>query len=1196
MSSLSGSSPDPLHLASSPISAHTFTRRRSVAPAIHSSGTPVPRHSPSKSFLMDAGDSRIKVTVQSVHGSASQSPSKRPSSRTTTIPLRTGESSPVARRKRLPTPAAHLDESDIFRRSLRKRTGPPIESPRHSARNHRFHLDSAVEEEEYMPQFSQPARDSRAPSAAMFSEQSVPSSEIRRRRSLYPMRNQRNKRLSTAREELDDALQNALSEREGWSDALHSERGGELTSANEDFTMITGESLASIKASTTMLSGHDEGENSHVSVEHLTSSPPKVAYPDLTEQANHAKTPLDGEDQDAMRWKSTGPTVSQLDLRRSEDREDHNDLEDGSQGKYEEDSAEEEDVEAVGEDDYDDYDDGPDPVVEDIPPTTYDERQSSHHKSPTPQPGTRTTEQDASLGAQNPAEHGEEPADEVEDDDIWAEEASREIEESAASHRPLHSTTISVPPIFNESIISHRPKPATTVNTPPVPAEQPDQRRKRSRLPRTWRQNNGVDSSYTDSTGLSNERTTLEQSQENLARRGSGDDSGRSSGVLTPPSTDDDEARQKDASFQEPVIKQEPVADGEEEMFDDNGDQEDDDDEMADEEADEEVEQQDDGHGSEDEEGDISGFTNPNAADTQLEAHHRFGQYDESPEKQEDELASPLSDASENGEDTGFFWQTNLPSVYKRERPRPQQRKPIDLSAILRMDSSKVEDAPSKAENANSENNSQPQTQPNQPNGRHSPLRMRPVNGKVSSTPSGNATGRLLNTPLRKSLLRSSKAMDAMDSPQKHSPVQTERHKAQPVSRVEETQVTATDESFASKDSDQRQLLEDLKLGTPSPKKPAAERLAVLRDDDHARENSRSQGMEPSSFQQTEPSENWPEHSYEENLNIASPQRINVNFNDSTLSYQQHQQQQPSLLQPRNPVRPLFDRNINAPVLKPSFPATTKQTQDPSIGESFLTNDEATTTTSTHQEQGQENEGVFSRLNTTFWSAVARPQKPPPTPHPSTRTTEQTISLSLRASLRSRYGVLPNSHPWTMHHMRTLHRLLNSLESGRRDSIVPTHTPLPTHLRKILNTDRKDATGRLWRCESSHTYVVQAFLQLLVDPALYRSMQNGEVDWLGDAQAAHLRGTMGGRDGGEVCFKSIKPKRGAIAWDWVLECLGCCVRANLETGVRGFEMREGEAEVEMEKGSRDVEFSVMGDGEGDGRVRMWFERERGVVG
>jgi hypothetical protein len=85
-----------------------------------------------------------------------------------------------------------------------------------------------------------------------------------------------------------------------------------------------------------------------------------------------------------------------------------------------------------------------------------------------------------------------------------------------------------------------------------------------------------------------------------------------------------------------------------------------------------------------------------------------------------------------------------------------------------------------------------------------------------------------------------------------------------------------------------------------------------------------------------------------------------------------------------------------------------------------------------------------------------------------------------------------------------------------------------------------------------------------------------------------LRGEMGGRPGSDVCFKTLKPKRGLIDWEWVVECLGCCVVSNVEMG-----MSRVKVNVEREGTVRDVEMSVMGDGDGNGRVREWFERSSG---
>ena len=1010
---------------------------------------------------------------------------------------------------------------------------------------------------------------------AMYSEQGVPSSEIRRRRSLYPMRNQRYPRLSAARDDLDDALQAAIGgtsvasssdvEQDKYlaSDGAGAGVSGELTTANEDFTMITGESLASISF---RASGTRVGDVSHVDddeemedarVEHLTSSPPrKGLYPDLTEQAEQAKSPMPGRSEHAMEWNYTTHRTSQHD---------------SPQARI---------AEAI------------DGTLEDVMDSTEvvmeEEEAPVYHHSPTPQPSVSKSpdEQEASTGAPNPAD---EEACEV-DDDIWAEEASRDIDDSAMTA----TTTTSRAQRSLRTRAPNDQKPNTTNDAPPIFSEQPDPPR-RAKLPRTWRQTSGVDLSYNDSPARPEEgdksgthRTSKSQRQPEAptAQRLSGDEaeSGRSSGVLTPPTTDDDDSGRKlaERSEREQGTTKERAIEIEE------GQEEEEEEEQQERDVDEVASNQ-------DEEEEISGFTNPGAADTQLEAHHRFGRQQDSVEVDDDEgsVASPHSESGsgeetpgESGEDTGFFWQSNMPQVYRggREKPKPQPRKEVDLSAILRMDSSKVEDAePAETHvpRAKPAPRSYSEQAPNKMTftvHRKPPvIAARPNRPAVSPNA---AKGNILPSPLRRSLLKSSKALDGGDAVSRKAT--RDVIPQEPESRVEETQLTVTDDSWASKASDERQLLDETRATTPVAKRPAHERLAVLREDSHV-SRSDVEG-EDVSYEETETTfkNSWPEQSYEENLNIESPQKIDVNFNDSTLSFQQQQHPRPQAnpLAPRGPIKPLFEKSANAPIPKPSYsiPAPPqKQHLSPSSPSITLVGYKP-------KPPQQENEGVLNRLSTTFWSAITRSQGPPPTPAPSARTTEQTISLSLRAQLRSRYGVLPNTHPWTMLHMRTLHRMLNSVESGRRDSIVPTHAPLPAHLRDIIDEGRLSATGRSFRFEKPHASVVQAFMQLLVAPSLFQSMEKGEVEWLGDAQAEHLRGEMGGRLGSDICFKTLKPGKGLIGWEWVVECLGCCVVSNVEMGMR-------RVEVERVGTVRDVEMSIMGDGEGDGRVREWFERE-----
>ena len=1080
----------------------------------------------------------------------------------------------------------------------------------------------------------------------MFSEQSVPSSEVRRRRSLYPMRNQRSQRLSAARDDLDNALQAAIggtsvaSSDAGQDDYMRSDyvgagAAGELTTANEDFTMITGESLASIsiKANETMLgsAARDEDDEQEVQAQHLTSSPPeKVMYPDIADQADEAKTPMPDKNHENMNWKPTGPEVKRLDLHDMHlDHDISQSIEQGSDLH---------EVIVIADDD----DEKPGSV--DPTPTA-----ETHYprSSPKPQGSARkfAGPEDVTMGAANPedgkegeneelhayADEAAEPdAAEDADDDIWAEEASRDIDDSA-----ITTTTTTRSHTFPRARVVEKPATTTTTTAPSAPLEKPDPSR-RARLPRTWRKAGGGDSTFADSSTLSNNtsnnaldqsRAIINRPEAQLAQRTSGDEaeSGRSSGgsgVLTPPSTDDDDSRRKlehtktndKSGAHDPETSETEPSTNPDTKTQQSVDQEDD-----------KMEDEDDDDDDDDDEGDISGFTNPGAADTQLEAHHRFGrQYtsdeeddeeaeeeeaedeeqedEEAAEEREAEIAGPVpklvsnaSSPGKGGEDTGFFWQSHLAQVARsgKEKPKPQSRQPVDLSAILRMDSSKVEDdelIQTRKPDPRPTTLDQSRTRSNRQifNVHRKPTLVATRPRQVEKSPDV-ANGHLLPSPVRRSLLRASDVTDSGENAQRPF-VRRLTHLA-PEPRVEETQLSVTEDSLASKDADQRQLIGEMRATTPVAEKPAHERLAVLRE---ASQPVQVNGMSvDGSYEETDTTfkNSWPDQSYEENLNLESPQKIGVNFNDSTLSFRNEQQQHRprlNLLAPRGPIKPLFDKPTSAqPARASDFPiAKHNLSSEPANFTPVGAQRQAPITT-----QQQENEGVFARLSTTFWSAVARSQGPPPTPAPSARTTEQTISLSLRAQLRSRYGVLPNSHPWTMAHMRTLHRMLNSLQSGRRDSIVPTHAPLPAHLKEIIDEGRLSATGRSFRFEYYHACVVQAFLQLLVTPTLYQSMEKGEVEWLGDEQAAHLRGEMGGRPGNDICFKTLKPKRGLISWEWIVECLGCCVVSNVETGVRRVAVN-----VEREGTVRDVEMSVMGDGQGDGRVREWFERDGVRVG
>jgi hypothetical protein len=792
----------------------------------------------------------------------------------------------------------------------------------------------------------------------MFSEQSVPSSEVRRRRSLYPMRNQRSQRLSAARDDLDDALQAAIggtsvasadSERDDYisSDGVAAGAPGELTAANEDFTMVTGASLASIsfKANATMLedAAHEEHndedlEDDHVQGEHLTSSPPqKVMYPDITEQVDEAKTPMPERNHDTMNWKPTGHEATRHQLYDVQENDEISiSIEHGS--------------------------DPHDPiVVDDMEPETRNSSPTaethSRHSSHMSQDSARKSviQEDATIGAPNPededemeqddesqdehASDGHESMEVVEaDDDIWAEEASRDIDDSAVS---IATTR----PHGSQRIRESKTQVANTSTTAPptVVEEKPDPPR-RAKLPRTWRQAGGADSTYADSSVISrpakNEiqdqsQTAVDQTEAPPVQRTSGDEgeSGRSSGVLTPPSTDDDDSRRK---LHDAVAKDQDARSGrtvEKELVEEDAMDED---EVSDRDEEE-------GEKDEEEEEDISGFTNPGAADTQLEAHHRFGRQhgseEEDEEEQGEDIVSPISESGstpdESGEDTGFFWQNNLPSVYRngKEKPKPQRKKPIDLSEILRMDSSKVEEVEPVQASKPALKSAPAGSQPGRPvfSVRRKPAVVATRTRPVQLEPE-NDNGSILPSPVRRSLLRSSKALDSNEP--KQPPVIRKPAQTAPEPVAEESQVTVTDDSLASKAGDQQQLLGEMRAATPVAKKPAHERLAVLRE---ASQSTQFGAMSNDiSYEETDTTfkNSWPDHSYEENLNIASPQKINVKFNDSTLSFRDEQHQhhsRPNLLAPRGPIKPVFEKSTNAQFAQPSAPKQNLSSGPPTI-------------------------------------------------------------------------------------------------------------------------------------------------------------------------------------------------------------------------------------------------------------------------
>ena len=311
-----------------------------------------------------------------------------------------------------------------------------------------------------------------------------------------------------------------------------------------------------------------------------------------------------------------------------------------------------------------------------------------------------------------------------------------------------------------------------------------------------------------------------------------------------------------------------------------------------------------------------------------------------------------------------------------------------------------------------------------------------------------------------------------------------------------------------------------------------------------------------------------PDHlrSYEENLNLDSPTKIRVNFND-TMSFSKDVDQTSSwLAEPRR--RPtLFD--TNAPAQRPSQP-------QPGSGARPLSVHAPELTLADKQQAQVSGTGLFSKLSTTLWNAVVRPSGPTEVyaqshaqVHAQSRASapapviqqlqnlgDDSFTLTLRSQLRGRYGVLSERFPWTMAHQRTLHRMLNSVCSGRPDTLIPRKGRLPRELEKSINAICTSVTGFRWVFTKDQAYVVHSFMHTLVAEDLVTDMKDGEVEFIGDETAMAIRGYLDPERHGDDHVWTLKrghPKtvvgyvdkqKGKILLDFVIKALGDCVLSN----------------------------------------------------
>ncbi|KAJ9631934.1 hypothetical protein H2203_000335 [Taxawa tesnikishii (nom. ined.)] len=218
------------------------------------------------------------------------------------------------------------------------------------------------------------------------------------------------------------------------------------------------------------------------------------------------------------------------------------------------------------------------------------------------------------------------------------------------------------------------------------------------------------------------------------------------------------------------------------------------------------------------------------------------------------------------------------------------------------------------------------------------------------------------------------------------------------------------------------------------------------------------------------------ERSYEENLNRNSTVRVAVNFNDSTLDS--------SLLVPKKAYSPLFGNVPDSRRPPASAPAEPEQSS-----------------------------GIFSRF-TSFWSTAAKPASKPAVlldgiSEASTRSSDKSSPLihgipDTTLRLRRKYGLLPDVFPFTYRHVRTLHRMMNSSRFHALTCIIPRSGPLPAALAALPGAKKTNSLGQEFTWDEPSLQVVAGFMSLLL-PAAER-MRLGEAGEWGDEQARAFKG------------------------------------------------------------------------------------------
>ncbi|KAF7191138.1 hypothetical protein HII31_07498 [Pseudocercospora fuligena] len=1159
------SSPDPIILPSSPLSGRKTNNVRSTRKSSPIKRTA--RASPSKSMILDtpqAGEAspwRIKVTVQAEPRDGS--PGKK-TTKTMTVPL---ESPIKGRRSSSPTKKPTPKKPTPAKKRGRKRKGSPIKEQRSAPQlraqeevQPELDLEPAIVDDDLPPPSQTPPR--RA------------SGRLARLSAQWSNGTGRTKRLSMAREELDQALQDAM--------GPGCEGLGDMTlNRAEDFTMVSLESLQSAKEASLAHISQLNAERSQLgrsqlSVSYLPSSPPKNQYPDISATAARARSSL-GSPFEPTPSKRTSLSVPFS-------------TKSSAKGK----SSLRHEVDAMSW--------KPTGLAKLRPSSRAEEVQPAQDLESQWQEQRQAVSQQISNADADDVVVVNDDGDESEDDlnggedvqqDMWQEEASRpatgnpsndEREERVhPDFRPTHSPSEAEDPNYKPHSSQKRAQKFEDLfaHLPEKPL--------RPKIPRTWRRSSGMDFSYVDSPAHQQPAETVEQ------RRPSAD----GSGVLTPPSTDESEQE-----VEEDNLSADLQGDADDQLRSEytqpeRGNAEDEEDEV-------------DGGDLQDEVDDQlqSEFTQPEAEATRFheDDYDDHEMIDEEEEHSRNDSKDPLNESTAGGATTmpdqpepSKSFVTNASQANLKEKPkrgRPARKPTMDLDELLGLKSSPQKAPPPQQPSQHS--SAKKQSSPVQLS---SSSKLKQAQGSTSLSESAFNSIRtddlLTNPPTSRHLkeLRDSGVKQFSESGQ--YPV-TEPFKAQPPAEAAQpkrrgrqyfgrnhpnnTQSTVTD-SFASTGSVQAHPQVQIPVQqaqshprsqataqalpkpvaaperekstygrevangrqpsqyAPAYRKPPVPRYdEIVEAEEELKQNyQQSQSIQADTYEEDEDVDDAggedesadPSVTYEENLNLDSPTKIKINFGDSSAC-------DASWLNTANRRPPLFEAQAPSQYAQPLAPVQSQPRPNPAkqhvdASSAIVTNIKSTTT------------GLLSQIGTTLWSKLNRPVQPAePIPTLHTKPYEAPIVFppTLRSQIRSRYGVLSEEHPWTMAHMRTLHRMLNSTMSGRPDSIIPKKGRLPHDLESRIGKTQTSIAGYKFTFTKEHAYTVFTFVQTLVSNTTVAAMRRGEVEMLGDDIAKQCRGYYDPERHGDDVVYAERKDFGKISLDFVVKALGDCVKAN----------------------------------------------------